>query len=132
MSAAIKRNTLLLILATLVVALFAAVTPALADDSQAEQAYPICKCGLFTDEDGDGICDFANACKSYQKACINAAEQAHGKMFGAHKGGNSYIDEDGDGVCDNAATRQGMGYGRGAGNGAGCSNSNCGHHGWQG
>jgi len=59
--------------------------------------------GRYVDEDGDGICDFAET----------------GGMYGGHMmgWGVGYVDEDGDGVCDNCPEgyEQGQSYGRGVG-----------------
>lgn len=67
-------------------------------------------CGLYLDENGDGICDY------HGENCTNM--------------GGNYVDADGDGVCDNFGTnRQGAGNGAADGTGAGYgSHHGSGHH----
>ena len=70
----------------------------------------------YTDENRDGICDFAaEGCAGMRSEC------------GAQQGGQ-FTDADEDGVCDNFGTQQGNGYGaggKGYGKG-GCGKGYCG------
>ena len=61
----------------------------------------------FTDENSDGVCDFA------AEGCVGMRGEC-----GAQQGGQ-FADENGDGVCDNFGTRQGNGCGAQQGNGYG-------------
>lgn len=82
----------------------------------------------FTDEDGDGVCDYA-ACTFVDAdgdgVCDNAGmcagRGANGMRTGrgANGYGANFIDEDGNGICDNFASRVRPQDGSGRQNGVG-------------
>lgn len=70
----------------------------------------------FTDQNGDGICDYGGSTCRYTDAdndgiCDSCGMEAHCGI--AQNGyGRNFVDADGDGVCDHYAVSQGAGQGR--------------------
>jgi hypothetical protein len=105
----------LAVLMVLVLATFALAQTPEATETTTPPAAVGCPYGNFTDEDGDGVCDYRDN---------EAAGQQGGRSYGngMMMQQRAYVDADGDGVCDNCDgtmshrhgrwNRQGMGGGQ--------------------
>ena len=85
-----------------------------------------CPAGHYTDQDGDGVCDYAGAGQGQAASALTCPNADGTCPYGGQNCPNEncpaghYTDQDGDGVCDYAGAGQGQHHGHGAGH--------CGEH----